>query len=400
MSRDAILAEALEPDDADGPLGPLPRLSARQVRLEARLGRLATGAGISPALDWLVESIGTIIQVNRPEILWRPSGLGRSGMVAQLSWPRLSTRLAFGLETPLAHAIVDRLLGFDRLPAEGRLPPSPVEWGILTFVVAETLRRLAGLVPCPFGLWDPILDRVGPDPFDHSGLGRVVTLRWPLTIGAAEGSLRLWATESLLARWTNLDPGSLADPSRPISHPETLTSVWTADAGTIALPRGLKTLRVGGVLPLIDSRLRGTPQSPTGPVALTLTLSGSSGRFTIDAEPLPQSGGGRLTLTSAPRLEAIPREALAMSVPTPSSASSPDPSQPAAADVPVTLVVELGRVNLPLGRLADLKPGDVVELGRHSREPVELTSGGRLIARGDLVLIDTELGVRVTHLFL
>jgi flagellar motor switch protein FliN/FliY len=69
-------------------------------------------------------------------------------------------------------------------------------------------------------------------------------------------------------------------------------------------------------------------------------------------------------------------------------------------DVPVTLAVELGRVNLTLNRLADLKPGDVIELGRHSREPVELTSNGRLVARGELLLIDTELGVRVTHLFL
>ena len=47
------------------------------------------------------------------------------------------------------------------------------------------------------------------------------------------------------------------------------------------------------------------------------------------------------------------------------------PSSPAAdvapLDVPVTLTVELGRVNLTLSRLADLKPGDVVELSRHSR---------------------------------
>ena len=69
-------------------------------------------------------------------------------------------------------------------------------------------------------------------------------------------------------------------------------------------------------------------------------------------------------------------------------------------DVPVTLTVELGRVNLTLEPLAELKPGDVIELGRHSREPVELTSNGRLVARGELVLIDTELGVRVTHVFL
>jgi flagellar motor switch protein FliN/FliY len=68
--------------------------------------------------------------------------------------------------------------------------------------------------------------------------------------------------------------------------------------------------------------------------------------------------------------------------------------------VPVTLTVELGRVNLTLHRLADIKPGDVLELGRHAKEPVELTSGGRLVARGELVQVDTELGVRITHVFM
>jgi flagellar motor switch protein FliN/FliY len=89
----------------------------------------------------------------------------------------------------------------------------------------------------------------------------------------------------------------------------------------------------------------------------------------------------------------------------PSTTTAHGGSREAAAelsplDVPVTLTVELGRVNLSLNRLADLKPGDVIELGRHSREPVELTSNGRLVARGELILIDTELGVRVTHVFL
>ncbi len=37
---------------------------------------------------------------------------------------------------------------------------------------------------------------------------------------------------------------------------------------------------------------------------------------------------------------------------------------------------------------------------RHSRSPVELTSNGRLVARGELILIDTDLGVRITGVFL
>ena len=85
-----------------------------------------------------------------------------------------------------------------------------------------------------------------------------------------------------------------------------------------------------------------------------------------------------------------------------SQPSAPVTNPPAAGpmDVPVTLTVELGRVNLTLTQLADLKPGDVVELNRHSRAPVELTSNGRLVARGELILIDTDLGVRVTSVFL
>jgi flagellar motor switch protein FliN/FliY len=83
------------------------------------------------------------------------------------------------------------------------------------------------------------------------------------------------------------------------------------------------------------------------------------------------------------------------------SANPPSPGpEVAPLDVPVTLAVELGRVNLTLSRLADLKQGDVIELSRHSRAPVELTSNGRLVARGELILIDTDLGVRVTSVFL
>ena len=69
-------------------------------------------------------------------------------------------------------------------------------------------------------------------------------------------------------------------------------------------------------------------------------------------------------------------------------------------DAPVTLTVELGRLTVPLSRLADLKPGEVLEVNRHSREPVEISSNGRIVARGDLVLIGDELGVRVTSVFL
>jgi flagellar motor switch protein FliN/FliY len=174
------------------------------------------------------------------------------------------------------------------------------------------------------------------------------------------------------------------------------------------MPQGLKRLRVGGVLPLSESRLSGTPSSPNGSVDLVLDVEGGAGRYRIATRPVPDSGGRLLRLEDRPRIDPHPREphvapvkeSRSMSQPSAPNGPSTQAAENSPLDIPVTLAVELGRVNLTMSRLADLKPGDVVELSRHSRAPVELTSNGRLVARGELILIDTELGVRVTSVFL
>ncbi|MEO6808943.1 MAG: FliM/FliN family flagellar motor switch protein [Isosphaeraceae bacterium] len=383
--------------ESSDPLGPLPRLIRQQVRLEHRLARGAIGLQFRVALAWVEASFADALNIGAPEVLWRASGLGRPGAIAQLTWPRLATRMAFGIETPLAHALVDHLLGFDRLDAEARLQITPVEWGILTFAVARSLARLTEH-PGSFGPWDLILDQVSPNPFrERDSQGPLVTVRWPVQIGTESGSMRLWVAESLVRRWLDVPPTSPTDLDLDLVRGRfgALSSQWRAEAGLVSMPRGLGRLRVGGVLPIDGSRLRGSLASPQGPVDLTLLERDQ--RLWIPCEPVPLSSGGRLNVLAPPRREPSIRETPAVTIPTDSDSNPPGF---APADVPVTLTVELGRVNLPLAKLADLKPGDVLELGRHSREPVELTSNGRLVARGELVQIDTELGVRVTNVFL
>lgn len=384
-----------------GPLGPLPQLSRRQVQWEQRLARFLPGGRLPTTSFGFAEVFGPVSSSTPAEVLWRPSGLGRAGLVAQLSWPRLATRLAFGIETQVAHALVDRLLGDARPSPEGHLQLSPVEWGVLTFLIARGLSKVADQVG-PLGPWDVLIDRVGPDPFDVRQLGTIVTVRWGVRVGEVEGSVRLWLPEKLVALWLVTDAPTEHTPE-PAELPRfrELSSLWRAEAGTIDLPRGLRTLRVGGVLPLGGSRLRGTPQSPSGPVELaTQVTSPAVHRLWFTTEPVAGSGGLLLRLTRGVQRISVPREGIALSPPNSNADANTGAGTLPPTDIPVTLTVELGRVNLPLNRLADLKPGEVIELGRHSREPVELTSGGRLIARGELVLIDTELGVRVTNVFL
>ncbi|MCU1691762.1 MAG: flagellar motor switch protein FliN [Frankiales bacterium] len=62
----------------------------------------------------------------------------------------------------------------------------------------------------------------------------------------------------------------------------------------------------------------------------------------------------------------------------------------------VELAVELGRVKLPLRDLLSLGPGAVLELDRAADAPVDVLVNGCLVAKGEVVVIDGEFGVRVT----
>ena len=99
----------------------------------------------------------------------------------------------------------------------------------------------------------------------------------------------------------------------------------------------------------------------------------------LDGETLEFPGDDVATMTSA------------------APASSPEGLE-AVFDVPVKVQAVLGRSRMEIGELMRLKPGDVVELDRRVGEPVDIYVNNRLIARGEVVLIDNALGVTLTEI--
>jgi len=67
-------------------------------------------------------------------------------------------------------------------------------------------------------------------------------------------------------------------------------------------------------------------------------------------------------------------------------------------NVPVEVAVEIGRTRMTIGEALALGPGSVVTVGRLAGEPVDLLVNGRVIARGEVVAIDEELGLRITEI--
>ncbi len=66
-------------------------------------------------------------------------------------------------------------------------------------------------------------------------------------------------------------------------------------------------------------------------------------------------------------------------------------------DVPVELAVEIGRTRMTVGEALALGPGSIVTLDRLAGEPVDLLVNGKPIARGEVVVIDEEFGLRISE---
>lgn len=67
-------------------------------------------------------------------------------------------------------------------------------------------------------------------------------------------------------------------------------------------------------------------------------------------------------------------------------------------DIPVKLTVELGSCQLPMRDVLQLSPGSIVQLDKTANSPVSVFVNQRLIARGEVVVIEDRLGIKVTEI--
>jgi len=67
-------------------------------------------------------------------------------------------------------------------------------------------------------------------------------------------------------------------------------------------------------------------------------------------------------------------------------------------DVPVEISVELGRTRMVINELLQLGQGSVIELGKLAGESLDIRINNKLIARGEVVVINEKFGVRLTDI--
>ncbi len=156
------------------------------------------------------------------------------------------------------------------------------------------------------------------------------------------------------------------------------------------------------------------PSAPSWPAAATFWLQSGEGSSRIILE-----AGVSAALAAELKAEkaevtkpvayppASPAANAAATAPKPAEAPVPaaDAAQGAVGldalmDVQLSMTLRFGSKTLLLRDVLDLSPGSVVELDRKVQEPVDLLLEGKLVARGDLVVIDGNYGLRVTYVSL
>jgi flagellar motor switch protein FliM len=355
----------------------LPRLARGQVALLDRLsGWLAgratwTCGGLEPAL-------GAPLEIGARELGAGPRRApGEASQLVRLEHAGTGAQALLEVDAPVALELVWLCLSgsVDASIAAPR-PLDRVEQGVLLYLAARAL----------WSLWGPA------GPLRVAGLGCEADLRdgdcvvvhlelragaarghgWlhlPPALGAAlppaparraaDGLPPLPAAVHVVAGWVRLSAAQLASlaPGDAVLFDE----AWCAvDAATGALG-GSPRLR----LPL--GRPRWVADLPAGGRELAITRAILRERADGDGGEIMDQAEDRLPGTPAELLEEIPAE----------------------------LSVELGRVALTARAALELRPGQTLRLGRRPGDLVDVRVGPSLVARGELVQVDGELGVLI-----
>ena len=255
--------------------------------------------------------------------------------------------------------------------------------------VAAAASAAAATLPLPAVVGAPLEAESSAELLPPIGKGRAISLN---VRGAATGSLVLVVADSLAAALEN----------SPFGAQELLAALGPAltDAAT-----ALEQCAGGGVQ--VEAAHEVQP---------AIALAGvGDGRLFVG---VPLTSGGEHVATFALLLDPAPAPTAAAAVAElPTQREAPEPrtheftpfegsagiagvsrSLDLLHDVEMGVTAELGRTRMTVRDLLSLTPGSVVELDRAAGSPVDVLVNGTLIARGEVVVIDEEFGIRISEI--
>lgn len=208
---------------------------------------------------------------------------------------------------------------------------------------------------------------------------------WAIPIaarGTAEGTVTLWIDRGGVRGISRLMMGLDEDPESSVAA-DMLRELWHQAAAAVT---------TGGDLPGL-TLTPGTPSqtdAPSGRPYLTM-LQGTTVLLTLHA-----SGAIESKERPSTRGDVAPRGTTATSTGGSTAGLPGNLSQ--LLDIDLPLVARFARTEMSLRALTQLSPGSLVDMGRSPDAPVQLLVGTHVVAEGEVVVVNGNYGVRITHL--
>jgi type III secretion system YscQ/HrcQ family protein len=339
------------------------------------------------------------------------------------------TRGFLEIELGLAHVAIDMLLG-GAGEAISLRPLTDIEEGVMTYVILETLKALAPSV-------DPSLPKLRLEGVCRSFedavqlLGdehHLAVVQLKAVFGTHTGYLRVFVPQAVLSLANPPADAAVrkarraADAAAHVSRLKAVKTWLRAEIGTVQISSAeLTQIRERDVV-LVDN-LTAQPHKGEGGTAKVKIGAGNSW---FDAEVVVENNRYSAKLTALvtgerdgadegfEELEDDGGEAERL------GEGGDDSTNPGTDpkvrdlkvddtlkgsdgaellnDIPLQVAVELARVPITAEEVVALKVGQVIDLNRVAGEPIDLSVNGKIVARGELVEVDGNLGVRVLSL--
>ena len=214
------------------------------------------------------------------------------------------------------------------------------------------------------------------------------------------------AAAALVPATTELVPGA------PVSDPDTVPLPPSAAS---AVSAGLSGEVSGDVVLIVSSDVvEALANSPVGKMDVAAALrpaleaaAATLGRVRVASERLEEPVAALDGLRDKGMFVAVPlladgehqaTFALQVNLPRPSTGGGQRGSLDLLRHVAMEVTVEIGRTRMTVQELLSLHPGEVVELDRAASAPADLLVNGTLIARGEVVVVDEDFGLRISEI--
>ena len=362
--------------------------------------------------------------------------IGDPAFLAVLAPQPNKTRGFLEIELGLTHVAIDMLLG-GAGEAISLRPLTDIEEGVMTYVILETLKALAPQV-------DPSLPRLRLEGvcrnFEEAVqlLGdeaHVAVVQLKATFGTHSGYVRVFIPQAVLSMANPPADAAvrkarrLSDAAANLKRLSTVKTWLRAEIGSVQIAAGeLAQIRQGDVV-LVDNLTalphKGEPgtarlkvgagmggwfeaavsvEKKTYQAKITgLTVNEADGpvealeELDVAAEPVPADGAQDESASGANDESTNPGT-------DPRGRHKVDDTLKGSEgaellnDIPLQVAVELARVPITAEDVVALKVGQVIDLNRVAGEPIDLSVNGKIVARGELVEVDGNVGVRVLSL--